>query len=322
MPAFAGEVYPPAMELVRGKHNLPEAGGIRTVVTVGNFDGVHLGHQALIARTRALASVLKAVPTAVIFEPHPREFLDPGSAPPRVQTFRGKLCQLQRAGIARVACLRFDRRQAQQSAEAFAREVLLRGLNARAVVVGEDFRFGAGRCGDLHLLRELAAAQGVRVEGVPAVTIDGQRASSTALRAALAAPDLGRVHRLLGGAYRLIGRVRHGLKLGRELQMPTANIPLRRPLALAHGVYAVRVGWAQQPVAAAGVASLGRRPTLGLNDCVLEIHLFDPPGDLYGLTLEVEFLHYLRAQRRFDDLNALRSQMHADAARARALLGD
>lgn len=305
------------MELICGLHNLAKRHR-GSVVSIGNFDGLHRGHQALIARLKALAA-LHGLPSAVvIFEPTPREFFTPASAPPRVADFRGKLRLLERAGVERVLCLRFDRRLAAFTAEEFIERVLIDGLGARAIIVGDDFRYGAKRKGDLALLQSAGTCAGFSAEGLGTVTLDDQRCSSTGLREALAKPDLATAEYLLDRRYRMIGRVRHGLKLGAQLGMPTANLHLHRPPALAHGVYAVRAYWDAQPQGAPGVASLGVRPTLGTTACLLETHVFDFNGSLYGAEFEVEFHHYLRPQRRFDTLDALAAQMQTDGREARA----
>ncbi|MDR3418208.1 MAG: bifunctional riboflavin kinase/FAD synthetase [Nevskia sp.] len=308
------------MELIRGLHNLaPRHRGC--VVSIGNFDGLHLGHRALIARLQEL-SRLHASPSAVmIFEPTPREFLAPESAPPRITGFRGKLRLLQRAGIDRLLLVRFDRRLAQLAARDFVQRILVEGLGARAVVVGEDFRFGHKRGGDLELLRSMGLQAGFEVEGLDSVLVGSLRCSSTAVREALAVPDLERAQELLGRRYRAFGRVRRGLQLGRKLGMSTANLMVRYPGALAHGVYAVRAYWPERPQGAPGVASLGVRPTLGMTACLLETHVFGESPALYGKELEIEFWRYLRPQQRFDSLDALATQMQADGAQARAFFG-
>lgn len=307
------------MELIRGLHNLaPRHRG--SVVTIGNFDGLHRGHLALIARLRALAAEHGVPATAVIFEPMPREFFMGQDAPPRIADLRGKLRDLEHAGVERVLLLRFDRRLSQFSAESFIERVLIDGLGAKAVIVGDDFRYGQKRAGDLALLQQVGARAGFTAEGLGTVALEGERCSSTVLRAALAKPDLAAAAALLGRRYRFTGRIRHGLALGRKLGMATANIHVRRPPALAHGVYAVRAYWRGQSHGVAGVASLGVRPTLGMTTCLLETHLFDYSGSLYGEELAIEFIHYLRPQLRFDSLDALAVQMQADGAQARALL--
>lgn len=307
------------MELIRGLHNLATRHR-GSVVSIGNFDGLHRGHQALIARLKALSQQYGVPAVVTIFEPTPREFFAPETAPPRVTSLRDKLRLLQAAGVDRVLCLRFDRRLASLSAEAFIERVLVAGLGARAVIVGDDFRYGSGRRGDLALLQRIGADAGFRAEGMDSVTFDGLRCSSSALRTALQQPDLAQVENLLGRRYRILGRVRHGLKLGRKLGMPTANIHLRRVPALAHGVYAVRARWPGQPEGLPAVASLGVRPTLGMSACLLETHVFDFAGSLYGVELDVEFCRFLRPQLRFDSLDALAAQMQADGAQARTFL--
>lgn len=307
------------MELIRGLHNLA-ARHRGSAVSIGNFDGLHRGHQALIARLQVLAAEHRVPATIVIFEPTPREFFAPDSAPRRVSGFRGKLRLLQRAGVARVLCLRFNRALAELAAEDFVDQVLVRGLGARAVIVGDDFRYGRRRAGDLALLQRVGANAGFSAEGLGSVRFEGERCSSTALRAALSKPDLSAAADMLGRRYRMIGRVRHGLKLGRRLGMPTLNLHLHHPPALAEGVYAVRAFWPACTRGADGVASLGMRPTLASSACLLETHLFDFDATLYGAEIEVEFRHYLRPQQRFDTLDALAVQMQHDGREARSLL--
>lgn len=309
------------MELIRGLHNLASRHR-GSVVSIGNFDGLHRGHQALIARLKALSAEHGLPSTVVIFEPTPREFFTPDAAPPRIAGFRGKLRLLQRAGVDRVLCLRFDARLASLPAEAFIDRVLVAGLGARAVVVGDDFRYGRKRTGDLELLQQVGARCGFTAEGLGSVLFEGRRCSSTALREALAKPDLDLAEQLLARRYRMVGRVRHGLKLGRTLGMPTANLHVRRPPALAHGVYAVKAYWPACPQGAGGVASLGVRPTIGMSACLLETHVFDFSGSLYGAEFEVEFMRFLRPQRKFDSLDALAAQMQADGRDARSLFDD
>ncbi|GAC1620918.1 MAG: bifunctional riboflavin kinase/FAD synthetase [Nevskia sp.] len=309
------------VELIRGLHNLAERHR-GSVVSIGNFDGLHRGHQALIARLKALSQQHGLPATVVIFEPTPREFFAPDSAPPRIASFRGKLRLLERAGVDRVLCLRFDARLAGLGAEDFVDRVLVRGLGARAVVVGDDFRYGRKRSGDLALLRTLGAQAGFSADGLGTVLFEGRRCSSTALREALARHDLDAAEQLLARRYSMIGRVRHGLKLGRELGMCTANLHLSRAPALAHGVYAVRAIWPGCPQGRGGVASLGVRPTLGMTACLLETHVFDFAGSLYGAEFEVEFVRFLRPQLKFDSLEALAAQMQADGLEARSLFND
>jgi len=310
------------MELIRGLHNLRERHR-GCVLSIGNFDGFHRGHQALIERLQQHAHRAN-VPMAVqVFEPTPREFFARGPLPGRIATLRDKLAHLEAAGVARVLCVRFDENFAAIPARAYVEDVLVGKLGIAGIVVGDDFRFGAGRGGDLQLLRELGARHGFVAEAVHTVEVDGERASSSALRAALALPDLARARRLLGRPYALGGRVRRGAQLGRKLGMPTVNVPMRRRPALRMGVYAVRVRVAGRDWD--GVANIGVRPMIertGLEKsaCVLEAHLFGEPGTLYGQVVEVRFMEFLRDEQRFASFDALAAQMQADGAQARALL--
>jgi len=306
------------MELIRGLHNLRERHR-GCVLSIGNFDGFHRGHQALIARLKQHAARL-GVPVAVqIFEPTPREVFAKAAAPGRIATFRDKLAYLQAAGVERVLCVRFNARFAAIDATRYVEDVLVGRLGVRAVVVGDDFRFGAGRGGDLALLQKLGGRLGFEAEALGAVTAGGERVSSTALREALALPDLARAERLLGRPYALGGRVRRGQQLGRKLGMPTVNVPMRRKPALRMGVYAVQVRAAGREWS--GVANLGIRPMLERRDCVLEAHVFGEPGSLYGEQVEVRFMKFLRDEQRFESFEALAAQMQEDGAQARAALG-
>lgn len=301
------------MELIRGVQNWP-ADGRGCALTIGNFDGVHLGHQVLVRRTAELARELD-VPAAILsFEPTPREYFSPGDAPGRISTLRGKLLDLDALGLDRLIVQRFGRAFAALEAPVFVSELLVGRLGVRALVVGDDFRFGAGRAGDIELLRAAGRRHGFRVEGVGSVTHSGLRCSSTAVRDALAKPDLERAEALLGRPYRVVGRVRGGLRLGRKLGMPTANVGLRRAPALRLGVYAVTLKCMGRHGAAAlpGVANLGVRPTLGLTRCLLETHVFGENLDLYGETVEVCFRRFLRAEERFESIDALAAQMRRD----------
>ncbi|MEW6166517.1 MAG: bifunctional riboflavin kinase/FAD synthetase [Pseudomonadota bacterium] len=301
------------MELIRGLHNLG-AERCGCVLTIGNFDGVHLGHQLLIRRTIELARAHGVPATVLSFEPTAREFFSRDAAPGRVGTLRGKLLDLEAQGVERLVLQRFSRSFAAVEAPVFVRELLVQRLGVRAVVVGDDFRFGARRAGDIELLRGEGRRHGFVVEGIGSVLSGGVRCSSTAVREALAAPDLDRAAELLGRPYRLVGRVRGGLRLGRKLGMPTANLPFRRAPALRFGVYAVELQrlCGGDPTPLPGVANLGVRPTLGLSRCLLETHVFGASPDLYGATVAVEFKRFLRAEVRFDSLDELAAQMQRD----------
>lgn len=308
------------MDVIRGFHNLRERHR-GCVLAIGNFDGVHLGHQALLSRLRALADELNQPMAVQVFEPTPREFFSGkgavgnGEQPPgRIDTFRDKLAGLERCGVERVLCARFDQRLARMPAQDYVRQVLVEKLGVRAVMVGDDFRFGAGRGGDLALLQALGQVHGFTAEAMSTVEIRGIRASSSAIREALAMPDLALAVGMLGRIYSLSGRVRAGLRLGRKLGMPTANIALHRHPALRFGVYAVEASAGRRQWQ--GVANIGVRPTLENSRCLLEAHLFGDVGDLYGAVLRVDFRRFLRPELRFDSLDALREQMHRDASQA------
>jgi len=299
---------------VRVFRGLPAAADRQVALTIGNFDGVHRGHQAMLARLIEAADDL-ALPSAVLtFDPHPREFFAPHAAPPRLSTLRGKLERFAASGIDRVYIARFDRALAGFAPTAFIDDVLVRRLGVQWVLVGEDFRFGKARGGDLSTLR--GAARTFSVEAMRTVAVAGERASSTTVRDALAEGDFTRAAALLGRPYTLSGRVAHGAKLGRKLGFPTANLRLRQTPPLS-GVFAVRVhGVASEP--RMGVASLGVRPTVAAQGVpLLEVFLFDFDASLYGCRIVVEFLHKLRDEARFPDLDALTRQMHRDVAEAR-----
>lgn len=305
------------MKLVRGL----DAGGAMpggSVVTVGNFDGVHRGHQALLQRLRGEGAKRKLPVAVVTFEPLPAEFFSPERAPARLYSLAEKLEALRAAGAEAVHVLRFNRRLAAVGPEAFAERVLVRALAARVVLVGDDFRFGRDRAGDLGLLQSLGARHGFTAEGMASVTLDGQRISSSAVRHALAAGDLERAERLLGRPYAICRRVVRGERLGRRLGYPTANLPINRRPAM-EGVFAVSVEGAG-PDPLPGVASLGTRPTVGGTRRLLEVHLFDFEDELYERRLKVAFVHKLRDEHHFDSLEALVEQMRADEREAREIL--
>lgn len=307
------------MELVRGLYNLRERHR-GCVATIGNFDGVHRGHQHMIAAVRA-AAVRLGLPAAVItFEPTPREFFEGGAAPARLTRLREKLEALASYGVDRVLVLRFDRRVQAMGATEFVERLLVDGLGVRHMVVGHDFHFARRREGNLALLQEAGGRHGFTVEEVGRYMDDGERVSSSLVRDALGGGDLERARQLLGRPYRMAGRVRRGAQLGRKLGFPTANLALHRKVVPLWGVFAVRVsgaGLADHPA----VVSLGTRPTINGTEPLLEVHVFDFDGDLYGRYLDVDFIRRLRDERRFPTIDALVEQMHRDAAAARAALG-
>jgi riboflavin kinase/FMN adenylyltransferase len=289
-------------------------------LTVGNFDGIHRGHQAMVQRLLAAARSRGLQSCVLTFEPHPREFFAAEGAPTRLTSLREKLELLAAHGVERTHVQRFDRAFASLAPEAFVEQVLAKRLRTRWLLIGEDFRFGARRAGDLPLLKGLAPRYGFEVEILPAVARAGIRVSSSAVRAALAAGDLAGAEELLGRPYSISGRVVHGRKLGRELGFATANVQLKHNRPPLTGIYAVRVrgvGTSSRPA----VASLGVRPTITASGrAVLEVHLFDFSADLYGAHMRVEFLHKIRDEEKYSNLDALRAQIERDCEAARTFL--
>ena len=292
-----------------------------SVVCIGAFDGLHLGHQALVRRAVERARELGVPAVALTFEPLPREFFAPAEPPPRLTLARAKFEGLRDLGIDLVGLLRFGKQLASLDAERFVREVLVDRLCARETWIGPDFRFGKGRAGDLPMLRSLGESLGFTAHAIHPVVVDGERVSSTRIRALLAAGDFDGAARLLGRPYAIGGRVAHGNQLGRTLGFPTANLRFGGKAPALSGIYAARVhGVDAQPWPA--VASFGTRPTVAGKEPLLEAHLFDFDGDLYGRRIEVEFVARLRDEEKFADLPALVEQMHRDAAQARAILSN
>jgi riboflavin kinase/FMN adenylyltransferase len=305
------------MELIRGRAHLPRRHG-GCVVTIGTYDGLHLGHQALVVRLRSHAQRLAQPAVMLTFEPMPREFLSPADPPARLTTFRERWRILCGMGLDYLWLLRFDEALRNLSGEDFAR-LLVHRLRPSVVVVGHDFRFA--RKGEATAAALSAAGErlGFAVDVVPAVSLAGERVSSSGVRAALAGADFARAQRWLGRPYSMRGRVIGGRRLGRDLGFPTANLALGRRRAPVAGIFAVQVHGVASG-ALPGVASLGTRPTIGGGEALLEAHVFDFSGDLYGREIEVEFAAKLREEQRFASLEALTVQMERDAADARRIL--
>jgi riboflavin kinase/FMN adenylyltransferase len=305
-----------AIEVFRG---LPPAARRQPcALAIGNFDGVHCGHRALLQRVVLAARERGLVPAAMTFEPHPREFFAPDAAPARVANLRDKIQGLRDCGIERVFVLHFNRKLASLAPEAFVNDVLVAGCAMRWLIVGDDFRFGARRAGDLALLRQLAPAGGYEISELGAVCQDSARVSSSAVRAALAAGDLQGAARLLGHPYHISGRVLHGAKLGRQIGFPTLNLRLAHKRPAVHGIYAVRVLGIGAP--RPGVASAGLRPTVDSSGrWLLEVHLFDFAQEVYGHLVQVEFLHKLRDEEKFESLEELTAAIRSDTEQARAI---
>lgn len=294
-------------------------------LTIGNFDGVHLGHQAMIARLKRAARRLGVASCVMTFEPHPRELLMPDRAPARLTNLHEKLELLANLGVDRVQIYRFNHAFAKISAELFITRILLQEMNVRWLLIGEDFRFGARRLGDIALLQKFFSESGEReLEVMSPVALDELRVSSTAVRHALASDDLDLAAELLGRPFTMGGRVVDGLKLGKKLGFPTANIQLKDHYPLLNGIFVVEASWRDGDGSgftrrARGVASLGVRPTvLEYAQPVLEVHLFDFDEDIYGQRLRIEFLQKLRDEEKFPDMETLVKQIEQDVVRAKA----
>lgn len=308
------------MKLLRGLHN-PGIGAEGCVATIGNFDGVHLGHQYLIAQLREQAQRLGLPLVVVVFEPQPLEFFRGAEAPARVLSFRDKFEALKACGVDLVFCLRFDAALSQLSPQQFVQQVLLDHLKVKHLVVGDDFRFGGDRSGDFNYLKRVGAEHGFSVENTPTQCDPkgDERVSSTRLRSALLDGDFDTVERLMGRAFVIKGRVLHGQKLGRTIGFATANLALKRKVVPLRGVYAVRITLADGAEHNA-VANIGVKPTVGDFRANLEVHIFDFSGDIYGQRVSVRFIAKIRDEQKFSGLAALQAQIKQDAQAARALL--
>ncbi len=291
-----------------------------SVATLGNLDGVHRGHQAILAQARHKADSLGVASIAVVFEPQPREFFAPNDAPARLTRLKEK-CHALAGLVDGVQVLRFNGALAAQQPEAFVEHWLVRELGVKHLVVGDDFRFGARRAGDYSLLQRMGVDAGFDVERTREVLHKGRRISSTWVRQALGANDLALAESLLGRPYQMLGRVGYGMQLARTLGSPTANLRINRKVSPLKGVFAVRVDAPSAGlVDVAGVANLGSRPSIPDRDMALEVHLFDVDADLYGHELRVRFIHALRPEQTFAGLDALKHQIHLDHQAARAAL--
>lgn len=299
-------------------HVAPAPGRRGPVVAIGNFDGVHRGHQTLLANARERATARGVASAVLTFEPHPRAFFQPDRPFFRITPQAEKTRVLERVGVGAVHVRAFDAALAGMSPDAFVDELLVGALDASAVVVGYDFHFGKGRAGTPAVLTELCAARGIGCDVVPVVEEAGAPVSSSAIRAALSEGDVARANALLGYRWFVLGEVRHGDKRGRTLGYPTANMSLPEGCGLAHGIYAVRLS--VDGAVRDGVASFGRRPTFDNGAPLLETFVFDFSGDLYGKTLGVELAGFIRGEARFDSAEALIAQMDRDSEAARAIL--
>lgn len=303
------------MEVIRDRSNLkPEHRG--SAATIGNFDGVHIGHQAILSELRKQA-LMRGVPAVVVtFEPTPREYFSPETAPPRLTDFREKCEMLDYHGMDRMLVLRFDAELAALPAERFIDEILVEGLGIEYLVVGDDFRFGKDRAGDFAMLRDAGEKAGFEVAATPTQTCEGERVSSTRVREALANGDLSLAQALLGRRYRMSGIVARGDRIGRQLGYPTANLKRAEGRLPLNGVFLVRV-YGLDDEAMYGMASAGTRPTVNGKHDLVEVYLFDFDRDIYGEHIEIEFLDKLREEEKFPDLDALREQIRLDVNEGR-----
>ncbi len=315
---------------MRITHGLHPHADLPSAVTIGNFDGVHRGHQAMLQRLVTYAHEHRLIATAITFEPHPREWFSPDQAPARLSSLRDKLTGLSRCGIDHVHICPFNAALANLPARQFVEDIMLRRMQMRHLLIGDDFRFGARRAGDFDLLQQLGKSLGYTTQAMPSIVVDQLRVSSTAIREALAAADFGLASRLLGQNYRISGHVIHGDKRGRQLGVPTANIKLNQRELPLTGVFMVNVhgiGF-QHPAHESetgtssplpAIANVGMRPTVAAGaQPRLEVHVLDFNGNLYGKVIEVEFMSRLRDEQRFAYLAALKRQIDYDITRARA----
>ena len=303
----------------RGLHNLSSIQG--SVVTIGSFDGVHRGHQAILQQVRNKAAELGLPSAVIVFEPQPHEFFSGDKAPARLMRLREKALALFEAGIDRVVCLQFNASLRQLSAAEFIQKVLVQGLGVKYLVIGDDFRFGCDRSGDYQSLQQAGLANGFEVTDTHTYEIDGERVSSTRVRAELEAAHFEKASELLGKPYTISGKVGFGQQLGRTLGVPTANVQLRRYRSPLQGVFAVKAMVAGESWN--GVANVGVRPTVdGDSKPILEVHLFDFNGDLYGSNMIVEFVHKLREEQKFDSIDLLKAQIYRDMDDAKVFFAE
>jgi riboflavin kinase/FMN adenylyltransferase len=305
------------MRFIAGMYKLPKQAKA-CVLTIGNFDGMHRAHQLILERVNAYAKQHQLCSSVMLFEPQPREYFNPDKVVPRLSLLRDKLQYLHKMELDQVVCLAFNKNLASLSADQFIKDILIKGLNVRHLIIGDDFAFGSDRTGNFEMLKSYGKRCGFTVEHTPTILYQNQRISSSRLRSALALGDFKEVEALLGRHYSIYGRVQHGDKRGRLLGFPTLNLRLIRPMAV-QGVYLVRVkGIGDQFIY--GVANVGRRPTVDGKVQLLEVYLLDFNGNCYGKLIQVEFLHLLRAEQKFSSIEALKQQIVLDVEMARRLM--
>ncbi|ASJ70448.1 bifunctional riboflavin kinase/FAD synthetase [Granulosicoccus antarcticus] len=308
------------MQLIRGLNRWPD--NTESVVTIGNFDGVHLGHQSMLASLRSAADTHQLPATVISFEPLPQEYFMPQSAPSRLQGLRDRVRSIEASGVDRLVLLDFDSHFAEQSAEDFISDVLIEQLQTRHLIIGDDFCFGHKRRGNFQMLTSAAKTHGFTLQRSHTCLQDEHRISSTRVREHLSKGELAAATSLLGRPYRISGRVIHGEKVGRQLGFPTANVALGVLRPALRGVFAVWACDLERGTRHAAVANLGERPTVGGRKLLLEVHLLDAEADLYGHHLAVDFIAQLRHEQRFASLDELKMQIARDADAARELMKD
>ena len=302
------------MKLIRGLYNLTRPLPA-SAVTIGNFDGVHRGHQLVISQLKQVAASASLPTVVIIFEPQPIEYFAPGKAPKRLSRFREKIAYLKAQQIDYLLCLHFDQKLAAQSAENFVQKILVDSLNTRHLVIGDDFHFGKNRQGNFQFLKDNSDRFGFMVDETKTLMIDGERVSSTRIRESINRGNFEKATELLGRPYSLSGRVAHGQKLGRELGYPTINIKMGDKTLIVKGIFAVNVKGIDNRVLQ-GVASIGTRPTVNGVDTILEVYILGFDQDVYGYSVEVEFLHKIRDEEKFDSLEELTSWIGRDTEKA------
>lgn len=304
------------MHIIRGLHNLPDfANG--SVMSIGAFDGLHLGHQSLLQPLMEQARQLQVPSVLITFEPLPREYFSPQNAPSRLMSFREKVEACAAFGIDYILCLRFNETVRAMSAEDFVEHVFVGGLHAKHITIGDDFRFGHDRRGDQQLLERLQAKFGFGVDDTSSVVVDNVRISSTKIRQCLEAGDFAAAEKMLGRPYSMSGKVVYGRQLGRTLGFPTANVQIKRHKSAMSGVYVVEASLADGRVVK-GIANVGTRPTIGDRlHAILEVHLFDFSGVIYSRRLGVKFLYKLRDEQKFESLAALQAAIANDVTNAK-----
>lgn len=307
------------MELIRGLHNIRERHK-GCVLTIGKFDGVHLGHQAVLASLVSKARMLNLPATVMVFEPQPEEVFTPLAAPARLSRLRDKFNQLKQLGVDRLLCIKFDEKFASYTASAFVEDLLVKQLGIQFLAVGDDFRFGKGRTGDFSTLIDAGRQYAFDVASTQSFRLKECRISSTEIRQALAQDDFAKANEMLGRPFDINGKVVHGDAKGRTIGFPTANVLLKRCIAPVNGVFSARV--IVDGKVYKGVCNIGSRPTVNGKRSQLEVHLFNFSGDLYGQFISVQLHTKLRNEKRFDSFEQLKQQIDVDAQQARALLSE